>query len=140
LSKPSLTTCIVSCNEADSRVDPSRYFNLSANTTSVVKTAGGRTAAAINSLYATDQSSRIGMIVVVQHTGEHYALLPRSMLNKIIICLCGRVTGCASSAGDVETNIRSDVAALKASPYVRNEIPIIGYLLDVNTGNLREVK
>lgn len=62
-------TYAVSCNETDPRVDPSRYFNLSANTTSVVKTAGGRTASAINSLYSIDQSTRIGMIVVVQHTG-----------------------------------------------------------------------
>lgn len=32
------------------------------------------------------------------------------------------------------------MAALKASPYVRNDIPIIGYVLDVGTGQLREVK
>ncbi|KAF2735340.1 hypothetical protein EJ04DRAFT_435297, partial [Polyplosphaeria fusca] len=60
----------VSCSESDTRVDPSRYFNLSANTTSVVKTAGGRTAEAVNTLHSLDQTSRIGMIVVVQHSSE----------------------------------------------------------------------
>jgi carbonic anhydrase len=61
----------VSCDETDSRVDPSRYFNLSANTTSLVKTPGGRTGGTvINSLYAIEQSTRIGMIVVVQHTSK----------------------------------------------------------------------
>ncbi|KAF2110694.1 hypothetical protein BDV96DRAFT_500557, partial [Lophiotrema nucula] len=64
------TLPIVSCNESDPRVDPSRYFNLSANTTSVVKTSGGRTSGAINSLYHIDQSTRIGMIIVVQHASK----------------------------------------------------------------------
>ncbi|KAF2003665.1 hypothetical protein P154DRAFT_532039 [Amniculicola lignicola CBS 123094] len=105
---------IISCSDPDPRVDPSRYFNLSANTTSVLRTAGGRTHNAINSLYSLDQNARIGMIVVVQHTG------------------------CTSSTGDLESNIRSDITALKSSPYLRTEIPIIGYILDIPTGQLRE--
>ncbi|CAO2655542.1 Nn.00g043450.m01.CDS01 [Neocucurbitaria sp. VM-36] len=86
------------------------------NLTQAVKTAGGRTEAAINNIYHIDQSSRIGIIVVVQHTT------------------------CPWSLGDIEANLRSDIQSLKTSPYVRNEIPIIGYLLDVATRQLREVK
>lgn len=67
----SILTDVVCCNESDARIDPSRYFNLSANNTSVIKTQGGRTEGAINSLYSIDHSSRIGMIVVVQHTSKH---------------------------------------------------------------------
>ena len=60
---------IVSCSEPDSRIDPSAYFNLSANSnTQVVKTTGGRTEPAISSIYAIDQTNRIGMIVVLHHT------------------------------------------------------------------------
>ncbi|KAF2659899.1 hypothetical protein K491DRAFT_557768, partial [Lophiostoma macrostomum CBS 122681] len=59
---------VVSCSENDPRVDPARYFNLSANTTSVIKVPGGRTAGAIHGIYSTDQATRIGMIVIVQHT------------------------------------------------------------------------
>ncbi|KAF2243947.1 hypothetical protein BU26DRAFT_111284 [Trematosphaeria pertusa] len=112
---PSGGLVIICCNESDARIDPSRYFNLSANNTSVIKTQGGRTEGAINSLYSIDHSSRIGMIVVVQHTS------------------------CAYAAGNVDANIRSDVQALKNSPYVRNDIPIIGYVLDIESGQLREV-
>jgi carbonic anhydrase len=50
------------------------------------------------------------------------------------------VSDCASSAGDVEANIRADIQVLRTSPYVRNEMPIIGYVLDVEAGQLREVK
>ncbi|KAJ4295624.1 hypothetical protein N0V90_007637 [Kalmusia sp. IMI 367209] len=105
---PSGTLVIIACNETDARIDPSRYFNLTASgNTKVVKTAGGRTESAINNLYAVDQATRIG---------------------------------CAWSPGDTEANVRSDISTLKSSPYVRNEIPIIGYVLDVATGQLKEVK
>jgi carbonic anhydrase len=50
------------------------------------------------------------------------------------------VIGCAGSPGNVEANVRGDIASLKASPYLRSGIPIIGYLLDTSTGQLREVK
>lgn len=69
---PLLTPRIVSCDEADTRVDPSRYFNLSATTTRVIKTPGGRTTPAVNNIYFTDQASRIGMIIVVQHTSQSF--------------------------------------------------------------------
>jgi carbonic anhydrase len=48
--------------------------------------------------------------------------------------------GCSWSPGTVEANIQADVAALKASPYLRNDMPVIGYVLDVATGQLREVR
>jgi carbonic anhydrase len=124
----------VSCSESDPRINPSRYINLSANgnSTSVIKTAGGRTEDAINNIYYLDQSFRIGMIVVVQHTSE----LGRSNFLKGLLT----TEGCAWAPGDSEANIRNDVTALKDSPYVRNEIPVIGYVLDVETGELKEVR
>lgn len=66
-------TCVpdlsaVTCNETDTRIDPSRYFNLSAASTKVFKTAGGRTSSVISNIYYADQATRIGMIIVVQHT------------------------------------------------------------------------
>ncbi|KAF2193713.1 hypothetical protein K469DRAFT_652253 [Zopfia rhizophila CBS 207.26] len=68
--RQSRLTIIVSCSETDPRLDPSRYFNLTANTSSVVKTVGGRTVSAINSLYSMEASTQIGMVIVLQHTGK----------------------------------------------------------------------
>jgi carbonic anhydrase len=45
-----------------------------------------------------------------------------------------------TSTGDIEANVRSDIQALRDSPYVRNEIIIIGYKLESGTGHLREVR
>jgi hypothetical protein len=62
---------------------------------------------------------------------RHISLLPQRALI---------VSDCASSSGDVEANIRADIRVLRTSPYVRNEMPIIGYVLDVEASQLREVK
>ncbi|USP81631.1 hypothetical protein yc1106_08905 [Curvularia clavata] len=107
---------IIACNEAIPLIDPARHFNLNNGTTRVIKTAGGRTEGAVNSIYHINQSGKIGMIVVVQHTG------------------------CAWLSGEVECSIRADIQALKASTYVPTDVPIIGYVLDLTTGQLREVK
>lgn len=75
------------------------------------------------------------MIVVVQHTSQSCTTPPTLHVDELTSWV-----DCASSTGDVEANIRSDVKVLKDSPYVRNEIPVIGYVLDIETGQLREVK
>ncbi|KAF1845034.1 uncharacterized protein K460DRAFT_416362 [Cucurbitaria berberidis CBS 394.84] len=103
----------MSCNEPDNRVDPSHHFNVNGGTTQVVKTAGGRTESAANNLYQIYQSSKIGMVSIVHHTT------------------------CPWSPRDVKANIRSDVQTLKSSPYVRDEIPIIGYVLDTAKGQVQ---
>ncbi|KAF1977301.1 hypothetical protein BU23DRAFT_293744 [Bimuria novae-zelandiae CBS 107.79] len=113
---PSGTLVIIACSEPDTRIDPSRFFNLnSSGNTRVVKTAGGRAGTTINELNAIDRATSIGMIVVLQHIG------------------------CAWSPGDTEANIRSDVSTINNSPHIRNDIPIIGYSLDAITGRLKEV-
>lgn len=48
--------------------------------------------------------------------------------------------GCPSVSADVEGSVRADVLSLRASPHIRADIPIIGYVLDTTTGQLREVK
>jgi carbonic anhydrase len=49
-------------------------------------------------------------------------------------------TGCASSTGVVDTNVGDDIGVLRNSPYVRKEITVLGYVLDVGSSQLREVK
>lgn len=42
-----------------------------------MKTPGGRTQTAINNIYYIDQSSRIGLITIVQHTSQTHVMLTR---------------------------------------------------------------
>jgi hypothetical protein len=66
-----LLMLVVTCSEPDPRIDASHFFNLTAGSNSrIVKTAGGRTGTVANDLYAMDQVTKIGMVVVLQHTGE----------------------------------------------------------------------
>ncbi|KAJ5031925.1 hypothetical protein J3E72DRAFT_410852 [Bipolaris maydis] len=109
------TLVVITCNEANPMVDAARHFNLNTSTTRVIRTAGGRIEGAINSIYQIAQSVRIDMVIVVQHTS------------------------CPWSPGEVENNLRSDIQALKASPYVQKDVSIIGYVLDLASDQLREV-
>jgi hypothetical protein len=47
-------------------------------------------------------------------------------------------TGCTASPGSVEENVRNDVSELKEA--VRTGIQIMGYVLEGETGMLREVR
>ena len=40
---------------------------------------------------------------------------------------------------DVELSVREDVAFLRASPLIPDDVPIRGFVYDVRTGRLREV-
>jgi carbonic anhydrase len=41
---------------------------------------------------------------------------------------------------DVDQSVRDDLALYAASPLVRHDIPVRGFVYDVKTGRLREVK
>jgi carbonic anhydrase len=40
---------------------------------------------------------------------------------------------------DLDASVRDDLAAYQASPLVRHDIPVRGFVYDVKTGKLREV-
>jgi carbonic anhydrase len=40
---------------------------------------------------------------------------------------------------DLDRSVRDDIAAYRASPLVRQDIPVRGFVYDVKTGRLREV-
>jgi carbonic anhydrase len=41
--------------------------------------------------------------------------------------------------GDVEQSVRDDVALIRSSPLIPNEINVRGFIYDVKTGKLQEV-
>ncbi|KAI4944029.1 hypothetical protein J4E91_008884 [Alternaria rosae] len=74
----------------------------------MLTTNGGRvTQDAINSIYWADQTTPLGLIVVMGHAG------------------------CIHLTTTPETTIRTDISALKGSPYVRKDIQIVGYVVDL---------
>ena len=41
--------------------------------------------------------------------------------------------------GDLEQSVRDDVAAIKASPFIDQDIPVRGFVYDVKSGRLTEI-
>lgn len=42
--------------------------------------------------------------------------------------------------GDLDQSVRDDLTAYERSPLVRQDVPVRGFVYDVKTGRLREVK
>jgi len=41
---------------------------------------------------------------------------------------------------ELDASVRDDLAAYRASPLVRHDVPVRGFVYDVRTGKLREVQ
>ncbi|KAF2260583.1 hypothetical protein CC78DRAFT_584717 [Lojkania enalia] len=103
---------IISCNSPTHASLP-QSFSPSPSTS--IKTPGGRITPALPSLHTLIQTSTIGMITIVQHTG------------------------CSHSPDTLEHNVRTDIQILKSDPHIPSSVPVIGYVLDSSTGAMREV-
>ncbi|KAH9864268.1 hypothetical protein J1614_010202 [Plenodomus biglobosus] len=126
---------VITCSETDPRIDPSRHLNLVTDTTFIIKTAGGRAEHAINSIYYADKSNKIDMIIIIQHTSTPFPSSTSHRATRLMLSI-----DCAWSPGDVEANLRADIQILTDSPYIRNGIRVLGHVLDITTGRLREVR
>ncbi|OAL53674.1 hypothetical protein IQ07DRAFT_316103 [Pyrenochaeta sp. DS3sAY3a] len=105
---------VVTCRESACGIKASEWFNIS-SPNQVIQSVGGRTPPLASAIPSLDTQNRIGMIVVLQHTN------------------------CAWVTGNADANLRSDLQFLKGLPAIRDDIQIMGYLLDDATKQLKEV-
>jgi carbonic anhydrase len=145
----------------DARLDPAKYAGLREGDAHVIRNAGGRvTDDAIRSLVISHKLLGTNEWFVVHHTNcgmetftdsvmrgllEHS--LDTAVLDESGWRDVGRTPG--SSEGefidwltidDQEVSIVRDVRRLRSHPLVPGYIPIHGYVYDVGTGRLREVR
>jgi carbonic anhydrase len=145
----------------DARLDPARYAGLHEGDAHVVRNAGGRvTDDAIRSLVISHKLLGTNEWFVIHHTGcgmETFTdpvmrgLLEHSLDTAVLGASGWRDVGKTpgSTEGefidwltidDQERSIVRDVRRLRSHPLVPGYIPIHGYLYDVATGRLREVR
>jgi len=155
---PARRFAILTC--MDARLDPAKYAGLSEGDAHVVRNAGGRaTDDAIRSLVISHKLLGTLEWFVIHHTNcmELFA-------DEVIADLLDDDLGTASFDGKTwsnphhhgghaaghfikwhtiksqETSVAQDVRRIREHPLVPKSIPIYGYVYDVRTGRLNEVK
>ena len=140
---PGRKVAVVVC--MDARIDPARALGLEEGDAHVIRNAGGRAEDAIRSLAISQELLGTREIVVIHHTD--CGMLTFSTTTSARSSATSNGPDCAKVAGeidflpfpDVEQSVRDDVAEIKASPLLRKDVPVSGFVYEVETGRIRRV-
>jgi carbonic anhydrase len=136
---PSRHVAVVAC--MDARLDPARVLGLEEGDAHVIRNAGGRAADAIRSLVISQQLLGTREIVIIHHTDCGMLTFTDAQLRQKVRDELGTETDAAFlSFTDVDQSVRDDVAAIRESRLLLEGIPVTGFVYDVKTGRLREVR
>lgn len=138
--KPKTHVAIVTC--MDSRLHVAPALGLALGDAHILRNAGGRvTDDVIRSLVISEQQLGTSEIVVLHHTDCGAQTFTNAEFTEQL------KRDLAVDAGDqdflpftdIEESVREDIALLKNSPLIPEDIIISGAIYDVDTGRVREV-
>ncbi|PTB68147.1 carbonic anhydrase [Trichoderma citrinoviride] len=112
---------------------------------SEIRNAGGRASEALRSIICVDQMLGVGAVIVIHHTDCGLTHLRNDSLHK---ALTEKASGNADEIAkmdfgeilDLKASVVEDVKILKENPYLRRDLKVYGYVYDIKTGKLEEVK
>ncbi len=126
----------------DARIDPARALGLKNGDAHVLRNAGARlTDDMLRSIIVSIHMMKTDTIVVMQHTDCGM----RAVTNDDIRATVRERLGVDATAidflpvGPLDDSVQTEVAALRASPYVPRDIVLAGLVYDVATGRVRRV-
>jgi carbonic anhydrase len=136
---PGRRVAVVTC--MDARLDPARFLGLEEGDAHVIRNAGGRAEDAIRSLVISEQLLGTNTIVVIHHTDCGMLTFSnddlRTKVKQELHANADHIDFLPFK--DLEQSVRDDVALLKASPLIPNNIEISGFIYDVRSGRLLPV-
>jgi carbonic anhydrase len=130
---------IVTC--MDARLLPARFLGLEEGEAHVIRNAGGRTPEALRSLVISQRLLGTNAVAVIQHTDCGMLTFKNEDLYAKVKEDLGEDASHIDFLPfpDLEQNVREDVAFLKSSPLIPEEIEIRGFVYDVHTRRLTPV-
>jgi carbonic anhydrase len=136
---PSRRVAIVTC--MDARLLPARFLGLEEGEAHVIRNAGGRTPEALRSLVISQRLLGTSAVAVIQHTDCGMLTFKNEDLYAKVKEDLGEDASHIDFLPfpDLEQNVREDVAFLKSSPLIPEEIEIRGFIYDVHTRRLTPV-
>jgi carbonic anhydrase len=135
-----LLTCM------DARIDPSAAFGIPLGAAHVVRNAGGSTRDALRSIVISQQLLATTQVLVVKHTDCGMLTFTNEAAREKIKGNLGE--GAKKEVEgmdflpfkDLDQAVKDDVAYLKDSKLIPENIDISGWVYDVKTGKVRSVK
>ena len=126
----------------DSRLDVHRALGLDIGDAHVIRNAGGvATDDAIRSIIISQRMMGTEETVLIHHTDCGMLNFTDDGLKEKIEAETGiRPPFAFDAFSDLDQDVRQSIARIKASPFVPKKGKIRGFVYDVKTGRLREVK
>ena len=156
---PARRFAILTC--MDARLDPAKFAGLKEGDAHVIRNAGGRASDdAIRSLVISHKLLGTNEWFVIHHTNCGMEFFTNDVIRGLLANSLDTAElsngawkdvgkGPGSKAGDYiewltikdqRQSVLSDVERIKSHPLVPKHIPVYGYIYDVGTGGLNEVK
>jgi carbonic anhydrase len=136
---PGRKFAVVAC--MDARLDPARALGLEEGDAHVIRNAGGRAADALRSLAISQQLLGTEAVIIVHHTDCGMLTFD----NPTMYGICQERLGVDASDidflpfPDLEQSVRDDIAIVRSSPLIPDDIAVTGFVYDVKTGRIHEV-
>ncbi|HEY7100985.1 MAG TPA: carbonic anhydrase [Mycobacteriales bacterium] len=137
---PGKGVAVLAC--MDARLDVYRLLGLHEGEAHVIRNAGGVvTDDAIRSLTISQRLLGTTEVVLVHHTDCGMLTFTDDTFKADIQSDTGiKPHWSAEAFSDLEQDVRQSIARIKASPFVPNKDSVRGFVFDVGTGKLTEVK
>jgi len=137
---PGKHTAVVAC--MDARLNPYGILGLSEGDSHVIRNAGGVvTDDVIRSLVISQRLLGTNEIILIHHSDCGMLTFHDDEVKAQIEADTGiRPSFALEAFGDPDADVRQSIARIKASPFVPAKDSIRGFVYEVETGRLREVK
>jgi len=130
----------------DARIDPAQAFGIALGDAHVVRNAGASSREALRSIVISQQLLGTREVLVVKHTGCGMLTFSDADAHGIVAKNLGPKAA-EELAGlkflpfpDLDQAVRDDVAYLRGSAAVPDDVAISGWVYEVETGKVRSVE
>jgi carbonic anhydrase len=137
---PSRRLTVLTC--MDARILPSRALGLEEGDAHVIRNAGGRARDALRSIIISQRLLGTRELAIIHHTDCGMLTFTNRDLREKVREDLGQDTGEFDFLPfqDLDESVRQDVEFLQATQLLNRDTLIRGFVYDVQTGKLREVK
>jgi len=137
---PAKHLAVLAC--MDARLDVHKILGLNEGDAHVIRNAGGvATDDAIRSLVISQRLLGTNEIILIHHTDCGMLTFKDDEVKRQIESEVGiRPAFALEAFPDLEEDVRQSIARIQASPFIPNKSSVRGFVYDVRTGKLNEVK